>query len=348
VTYDTDFNPSSWFSPSVTQNLTGFKDLHGIDVVFTADKSKWTRCPVIETCHVPSQTMGGSSIMKLRNSPSVDNSGNAESTSGLGWFPGYAFDVETGERLNMAFGENSWLSGSNGRDMLWNPTSEIFDNFGNPIFGGGHFIYVFGVNIGSSGMPAYDQGAWLHTQLQTETNASYSKAWKNCMWVLSPVLLPNQNVLETDARIQVRISHPYQEQIYTGLNGGLPAYRFSTAAIASQTSMPNTELSSLDLIRIVPNPYYAYSEYEVSGIDNRVKITNLPQVCTITIFNMSGQLVKRIEKDNDQTFVDWTLKNHQEIPIAGGVYIFHIEVPGVGETIIKWYGAMRQVDTSNL
>ena len=28
-------------------------------------------------------------------------------TKGMGWFPGYAIDVETGQRLNIFFGENS-------------------------------------------------------------------------------------------------------------------------------------------------------------------------------------------------------------------------------------------------
>ena len=62
---------------------------------------------------------------------------------------------------------------------------------------------------------------------------------------------------------------------------------------------------------------------------------------------MNGSLVKKIEKDNALTFADWTLKNHASIPIASGLYIFHIDVPGVGEKILKWYAAMRLVDTSN-
>ena len=43
----------------------------------------------------------------------------------MGWFPGYAIDLETGERLNVIFSEDSWLAGENGRDMIWNPTSNI-------------------------------------------------------------------------------------------------------------------------------------------------------------------------------------------------------------------------------
>lgn len=348
VVYNTELNPTSWFNPSVAQNVSSFGDLHGVDVVITSDKTKWTRCPVIETSHVKSQAIGNSSIMKLRASNSVDQNGNAESGTGMGWFPGYAIDVETGTRLNMAFGENSWLPGSNGSDMIWNPSDDLFDNVGYPLLGGGHFIYVLGEDVGGSGMPAYDQGAWMYNQLLTETSASYIKAWRNCLWVLAPVLASDHSVLETDVNIQLRVSHPYQEEVFTGINNGLPAYRFGTSGLQTLVDQNMVAQEMLEEIRVVPNPYYAYSSYENSSIDNRVRITNLPERCTITIYNMSGQLVKRIDKDNELTFVDWTLKNHVDLPIASGVYIIHIEVPGVGEKILKWYGAMRQIDLNNI
>ena len=46
---------------------------------------------------------------------------------------------------------------------------------------------------------------------------------------------------------------------------------------------------------MVPNPYYAYSSYETTKIDTRVKITNLPERCTVNIFNMQGALVRSFE-----------------------------------------------------
>ncbi|MBK8927300.1 MAG: T9SS type A sorting domain-containing protein [Crocinitomicaceae bacterium] len=348
VSYDTEVNPTSWFTPAVAQNQTSFADVHGVDIVITADKSKWTRCPVIETCHVSGQAYGGSSICKLRYSNSVDQNGNQESGTGMGWFPGYAIDVETGQRLNMAFGENSWLNGSNGEDMMWNPTDEFFDNIGEPLFGGSHAIYVFGVDVGGSDMPVYDEGEWLYAQLQNETASSYIKAWKNCQWIMMPIVMPGHDLLETDVRISLRVEHPYQEKNFTGINDGLPAYRFSTNGLQTLTDQNQTAIESLSRIKVVPNPYYAYSSYEKSGVENRVRITNLPEVCAITIFNMSGQLVKRFDKDNELSFIDWNLVNHVGIPIASGVYLIHVNVPGVGETIIKWYGAMRQLDIHNL
>lgn len=349
-----DGSNTGWFGlMGTSQSKSAFAFLHGVDLVITSDQSKWTRCAVIENNWNNNLTQGDATIMELRDAPSKDINGDVTSGRGMSYFPGYAIDIETGERLNIAFGEDSWLHGSNGTDMLWNPTSEFVDNVGNPIFGGGHYIYIFGTSLEDDNtMPAYDNGAYFETMLDPSVttgtrNQNFFKVWKNCMWVLSPVLMENKTVLETDVRIKLRAEHPYQNEVFTNENNGNPAYRFSTSNIFSEIDITDQQRDKLDLINIVPNPYYGYSEYETAQLDNRVKITNLPERCTITIWNIAGQLVKTIEKDNPTTFQDWTLKNDQGIPIAGGLYIIHIEVPGVGERIIKWYGALRTVDTQN-
>jgi hypothetical protein len=344
---------SSWFSLLQSSRIkSAFPYLHGIDLVMTDDQTKWTQCAVIENNWKSEQTIGGSCIMKLRKSPSKDIDGNEiAGETGMSWFPGYAIDIETGERLNIAFAENSWLGGSNGKDMLWNPTSDYVDNVGNPLFGGGHYIYVFGASLEDDNtMPIYDNGAYIKSKLDDTDpgkNTNFYHVWKNCMWVVAPLLAENRTLLETDVRLEMRVNHPYQERVFTNKNLGLPSYRFTTDSLFTQMNVAAEQVDKLDLIKIVPNPYYAYSKYEQNQIDNRIKLTNLPQSCTIRIFNMSGQLVKTITKDNATTFQDWNLKNEAGIPIAGGLYIFYIDVPGVGERILKWYGALRTVDTTN-
>ncbi|MEN9441702.1 MAG: hypothetical protein RLZ33_1779, partial [Bacteroidota bacterium] len=54
------------------------------------------------------------------------------------------------------------------------------------------------------------------------------------------------------------------------------------------------------------------------------------------------------KKDNPITYQDWNLTNNQNIPVASGVYLIHVDVPGVGERIIKSFVAMRTVDLENL
>jgi flagellar hook assembly protein FlgD len=105
-----------------------------------------------------------------------------------------------------------------------------------------------------------------------------------------------------------------------------------------------TAKSALDLINVVPNPYYAYSGYEKNQLDNRVKITNLPTECTIKIYTTSGVLVRTYEKADPSTSLDWDMKNQANITISSGIYIIHVNVPNVGEKIVKFFGVMRPID----
>jgi hypothetical protein len=105
--------------------------------------------------------------------------------------------------------------------------------------------------------------------------------------------------------------------------------------------------SACKLINIVPNPYYAYSNYEFNRLENIVKIVNLPDQCTIRIYNTSGTLVRTFTKDSPVTSVDWDLANHVGIPIASGMYIIHVEVPGGCERVLKWLGVIRPPDLEN-
>ncbi len=354
---------SSWFASgaNIAQTQAGFDEIHDVDIIITSDKSKWSRCPVIEINDNESQTEYGDDILELRSDPSVDKNGVDDGTgTGMGWFPGYAIDVNTGSRLNMMFSENSWLLGENGDDMIWNPTSNYADPVGIPLFGGMHYVYVFGEDVNGAGT-AYDEGAWLYSKFDDPGPGSgatdFRNGWKTCFWVFEPFLIPNADLFETDVKISTRIKKPYEERVVTGgENDGFPLYKFSIAQ-PTLTAQGNYLASVLDKINIVPNPYYAYSAYETTKLDNRVKITNIPERCTITIFNMQGGLVRVFEKDDPLTSVDWDLKNHKGIPIAGGVYLIHIEVEidtdndGVMETyekVIKWYGALRETDLDNL
>ena len=103
------------------------ENLNSVDIVFTDDKSKWTRSVIVEAQENPDLAIGGALKMGLRESPSVDKNGNDDGSGrvGMGWFPGYAIDIETGERLNIVFAEDSWLTSDNGNDMQWNPTSNL-------------------------------------------------------------------------------------------------------------------------------------------------------------------------------------------------------------------------------
>ena len=82
--------------------------------------------------------------------------------------------------LNLAFGENSWLIGSNGqRYGMESNVMSLLIMLVYLSFGGGHSIYIFGVGINFSDMPqGMTSGVWLHNHVnQMKPYQSY----RNCL-----------------------------------------------------------------------------------------------------------------------------------------------------------------------
>jgi hypothetical protein len=347
-------------------------NIASVDIVFTSDQSKWSRCPVLETCesYNSSLTEGNTKKFNLRAHPSIAldqityATGNGSSTnindanyiadSSMGWFPGYAINVETGERLNIMFGENSALESENGRDMKFNPTSNLVTNLGAILWGGEHFVYIVGHNGNdTSSCPKYDAGKWLYNHLYKSSGVNKRNAFKDIMYAGIPIAVANQEWLSTDVKIRIRVSKPYAQNYSTygsskPQNNNYPMYQFSTYDIATKTNQLQAAKNALDLINIVPNPYYGFSDYETNQLDNRVRITNLPVKCTISIYTVNGVLVRQYSRDNSGTTdLDWDLKNTAGVPVAGGIYLIYINAPGIGEKVIKWFGTLRPIDLNS-
>ena len=568
----TAFNPADYYTGphwGKSPNATSLKDLASVNVVFTSDKNLWSRCVVFEMCedtNYTANTIGSpkkARKLDFRRAPSVDKNGNSGgnpndtldpnspnyiSATGMGWFPGYAINLETGERLNIAFGENSALAlrqgaileynlrstitysglfgtfavgekitsyatpsytvngtanivsnnppsmvvesivgaisptdvitgaqsnakatvtsfpgttfqvgdtvtggtsgatakiladygkgdmnisnitgtfvsgelitgsisgavatcssftpysqNDNGADMLWNPTSkktgpaEWSTSASAPVFGGQHYIYVFGHNRDDDpavsptpndyeNIPRYDAGKRMRQILGMAggkpSNTDKTQIFADAMWVNIPLLVNGHSLLESSVTVRLRVGKPYKPgyspayykdgsstyysdtaSVAFGQNRSLPMYTFGTDDLATQTDQHDLAVEALDLISVVPNPYYAYSAYETNSLDNRVKITNLPEQCTISIYNMSGALIRTFKKGEEITnlspksssspkswhdgSLDWDMKNISGTPVSSGIYIIHVNVPGVGEKIIKWFGIMRPMD----
>jgi len=454
-----NFQDGPGFNSTVTNSYNKFENLNSVDIVFTDDTSKWSRVCIVEAQDNPNLAAGNQIKMGLRQDLSVNKEGDPDNsgTMGMGWFPGYAIDIETGERLNIIFSEDSWQTYDNGTDMKWNPTSRIWtdqlprfdptadseEQFygGSYLLGGKHFIYILngsslvkanedyinGNLVDVDNAPNYDEGAWVHAKLNTSGPLLVPRQYnvfENIGWVGIPLLAEGRALLTNDVRVKLRVSKPYKQYetvsgdkiletsdalvvgssytvafhhpsntnpsgswggksvthngtayqpgeifiatntSFTGdakarliaqsaLNGYNPIYRFNTEDIAADKNNIEVAKDAMELINVVPNPYYAYSSYENNQLDNRVKITNLPQQATVSIFTVSGTLVRKIKKDDNVTSVDWDLKNDYGIPIASGLYIIHIrgklwDVDNKEfvekDKVIKWFGALRPID----
>lgn len=342
-------SPALRESGHIVRSNSSLQQLNNVDIVFTSDKSKWSRCVVAEmwTTDYNNATLlraeGNREHFDLRARPSVskediDGDGlpdpdgeldeNGEPLEGMGWFPGYAIDVETGQRLNIFFGENSlfrqelaeqlidgFTAPPTGADMMWNPTEQTYISPGatngtsllNLLLGGQHFIYVTN--------QSYDECAFIRSRLAPAPSPVRKVlAMKDVTWTCMPMLLPNMEMLSYDEglipseyRVQLRVDNPYQVEISedyeedtrTGTSeyNYYPTYRiaFKEKAPVALNEMEFSD--ALNHIQIVPNPYYAYSAYETESQPDLVKITNLPAQCTVTIYSLDGQFVRQFQRN---------------------------------------------------
>ena len=403
--YSTDME-----DPLVMNSLlyNDLNNLASVDIVFTNDTSKWTRCPVIEMGTDTTMTEGGAKKFTLRKHISVDLHGNdtidEQHPEGMGWFPGYAINLETGERLNIIFGENSSLGQYNGRDMMWNPSYYGVGNGSG--YGGMHYVYIIGTSkfVMNQTLKSrvevnprrYDKGEWAYSILKklSDINGITGKdlildeaesLFASIMWVGMPapqtqIFAQGVNesidkkspefVIPTDATVKLRVRKPYSlywasnnyDDKYKPadadlLNNNYPMYEFTiNETLATQRGVKAIAESALDNIMVVPNPYFAFDLYEKDQIENLVKITNLPPDCYITIYSVDGTVVRKLRGPSISlvsgggtplTSVDWDLKNERGLQISGGVYLIHIKADGIGEKLIKWFGALRPVDLNS-
>jgi len=114
---------------------------------------------------------------------------------------------------------------------------------------------------------------------------------------------------------------------------GSDEWAFSTSA---PSSVGITD-DDVDMINVFPNPYYGTHELEVIRSNKYVTFNHLPQVAEIRIFNLGGNMVAQIDKDDETQYATWDLKNQFGYPVASGVYVMHITLPDLDkEKILKF------------
>ncbi|HVO74728.1 MAG TPA: hypothetical protein VMT35_11940, partial [Ignavibacteriaceae bacterium] len=125
-------------------------------------------------------------------------------------------------------------------------------------------------------------------------------------------------------------------------------YQFTTLEGTIDPSKAN-----LDAIRVVPNPYIVTNSWEprnpyANGRGEReLHFTHLPPKCTIRIFNIKGQLINTLEHDASGSLSQeqvpqyngtliWNMLSEDNLEISYGIYIYHVDAPGIGEKIGKF------------
>jgi hypothetical protein len=146
-----------------------------------------------------------------------------------------------------------------------------------------------------------------------------------------PVLEPDIPVVPPAAgsRLEFETSKPFQ----TG-------DRVSFRTVPGYLNEAGVEDDMSDIF-VVPNPYVATSEFEPPNVyragrgERRMYFMNLPRECTIRIYTISGQLVQTLYHSSsiDDGQLAWDLVQRDGMTISYGIYLYHVDAPGVGEYV---------------
>ena len=119
------------------------------------------------------------------------------------------------------------------------------------------------------------------------------------------------------------------------------AFQFKMQAPAVDAERAKSEL---DKVAVVPNPYVGAASWEPPNLfrsgrgERRIYFVNLPAKCTIRIFTVRGYLVQTLFHDAtvDNGQEPWNLVSKDGMDISYGVYIYHVDAPGIGEKIDRF------------
>jgi hypothetical protein len=92
--------------------------------------------------------------------------------------------------------------------------------------------------------------------------------------------------------------------------------------------------STLNDIKVVPNPYISASEFEIDPSQRELHFTHLPGECTIRIYNVAGELITVLQHTNNTSEERWDLRSSGNQEVAPGLYFYYVSSPRVtGEKI---------------
>lgn len=86
-----------------------------------------------------------------------------------------------------------------------------------------------------------------------------------------------------------------------------------------------TASSSLDDIKVVPNPYVVSAAWEHTAGESKLEFTNLPDRCTVRIYTLAGDLVRTLEHADNGGTASWDVLSSNSQGIAPGIYFYHVD-----------------------
>jgi hypothetical protein len=94
---------------------------------------------------------------------------------------------------------------------------------------------------------------------------------------------------------------------------------------------------------VVPNPYLGAASFEPAPFnikgrgERRVEFRDLARDATVRIYTVHGDLVQTLHQNGSMDgFLAWNLRTKDNLDLAPGLYIFHVDAPGQSQFVGKF------------
>ena len=242
---------------------------------------------------------------------------------GYNTFPGTAWDVDASpeRQINIAYTRQS----AKGANLDW----DIDDD---PLGANRHYSSVLASDY---------SGTTPDTAYTTGTKSNWSGSNVDHMWSFIPGMSSGDTWRDLQGEtVYLNYVHPM---------GPGWQYEFSTTAPTLEDT-----LIDLDDIKVVPNPYYVYAEWDNSNNRRKIQFTNVPENSEIQIYTLSGELVAILDHHGDATAtaggkgynsnrigtVEWNIWTYEFTEAAYGLYIYVVKTDG-GQTKVGKFAIIR-------
>ena len=106
------------------------------------------------------------------------------------------------------------------------------------------------------------------------------------------------------------------------------------------------------MVNVFPNPFMGRHELEgtdsVLPLPKYVTFNHLPtsQDVYFKVFNVAGTMVANFQKTTTTQYQRWNMRNSNDFPLASGVYVIHIDMPGLGTSKVLKFAMVTEEEFS--
>ena len=154
-----------------------------------------------------------------------------------------------------------------------------------------------------------------------------------------------------DFQLAIEATYPQSGDVYQ-VDWKRPFFETDTIrfSINSDNQINTDSLKNgMDKIKVVPNPYVMTNMMETQVSNpylnqrRRLMFTHIPANCSIKIFTVSGILVDEIIVSNepDNGIIHWDMLTRENLEIAAGMYIYHIESEITGDAKLGKFAVIK-------